>query len=74
MWQDEITFDEKILTGKPIIKGTRISVDFIIDLVANDWSFDKIIENYPQINKEDIQACLEYASTIIKSEKVLPCR
>ncbi len=71
MWQERIAIDENIITGKPIIKGTRLSVDFIIDLLAKGWSFNSIIENYPQVKSEDITACLEYASYVIKDEKVL---
>ncbi|MGM0366307.1 MAG: DUF433 domain-containing protein [Actinomycetota bacterium] len=71
MWQERITFDTKIVAGKPIIKGTRLSVDFILDLIANDWSYEEIIKNYPQIDLQDIKACLEYASRLIKDEKVL---
>ncbi|MFH0974455.1 MAG: DUF433 domain-containing protein [Spirochaetota bacterium] len=71
MWQERIETDEKIIAGKPIIKGTRISVDFIIDLLAKNWSSEAIIENYPQLKAEDITACLEYASYVLKDEKVL---
>jgi uncharacterized protein (DUF433 family) len=71
MWQNRITFNKDILVGKPIIKGTRISVDFILDLLANGWKNEDILENYPQITVEDIQSCIEYASNVIKDEKVI---
>ena len=71
MWTDKITVNEEILAGKPIVKGTRLSVDFIIDLLANDWSNEDILKNYPQLTKQDIRACLEYAASIIKDENVL---
>lgn len=62
-WTDRIVIDESILTGKPVIKGTRLAVEFIIDLLAHDWSKAEILENYPGIVIEDIRACLEYAKT-----------
>lgn len=71
MWQDRIIFEKGIALGKPIIKGTRITVDFVLDLMANGWSYDDIKENYPQLTSQDIQASLEYASHVIKDEKVL---
>lgn len=71
MWQDRIIFEKGIALGKPVIKGTRITVDFVLDLMANGWSYDDIKENYPQLTSQDIQASLEYASHVIKDEKVL---
>jgi len=69
-WQERITLNPDILVGKPIIKGTRLAVEFIIDLLAQGWSIDEILRNYPGITVADIQACLSYASASLKSEKV----
>ncbi|AUS99827.1 antitoxin [Nostoc sp. CENA543] len=69
-WQTRITLDPNILVGKPIIKGTRLAVEFIIDLLAQGWTTDEILRNYPGITIMDIQACLSYASDALKSEKV----
>jgi len=69
-WQTRITLNPDILAGKPIIKGTRLAVEFIIDLLAQGWSTDEILRNYPGITAEDIQACLNYASAALKAEKV----
>lgn len=71
-WQARITINPDILVGKPIIKGTRLAVEFIIDLLAQGWSIDEILRNYPGITAADIQACLSYASMILQSEKVFP--
>jgi len=70
--KNRIVLDPKILSGKPIIRGTRISVEFLLDLLANGWSYEKILSNYPQLSMEDIQAALEYATETLKSEKVYP--
>ncbi len=71
-WQDKITIDPKILVGKPVIKGTRLAVEFIVDLLAQGWSEAEILKNYPGLTHDDIAACLLYASHILKSEKVYP--
>ena len=67
-WTDRIVIDEAILTGKPVIKGTRLAVEFIIDLLARGWSEAEILENYPGIVIEDNRACLAYASGTLHKE------
>jgi uncharacterized protein (DUF433 family) len=71
-WKERIVLNPEILVGKPTIKGTRISVEFIIDLLASGWSYDDIFENYPGITKDDILACLSYVSDILHSETAFP--
>jgi uncharacterized protein (DUF433 family) len=73
-WQERIIADPKVLAGKPVIKGTRIAVEFVLDLLANGWSESEILQNYPRLTHEDIQACLGYASALIKSERVYPIK
>ena len=63
-----ITANPNILGGKRIIQGTRISVEFILDLLASDVSEEEILEDYPHLTKEDIQACLRYAARSCKNE------
>jgi uncharacterized protein (DUF433 family) len=70
-WQERIVVEPSILLGKPIIRGTRLAVEFIIDLLAQGWSNEDIIENY-YITIEDIRACLSYANEALKAEKVYP--
>ena len=71
-WQDRITIDPEILVGKPVVAGTRLAVEFIIELLANDWAETDILRNYPGLTHQDIQACLAYASGALKAEKVYP--
>ncbi|SPE28711.1 conserved hypothetical protein [Acidobacteriia bacterium SbA2] len=71
-WQGRIVIDPKILTGKPTIKGTRLAVEFIVDLLAQGWSEAQIVNNYPGVSHEDVLACLSYASELLKSERVFP--
>lgn len=72
VWQSRIVIDQEILTGKPVIKGTRLAVEFIIDLLAQGWSEEEILRNYPGLSIEDIQACLAYAGAMLRAEKVYP--
>jgi len=69
MIDDRIEIDPKKMGGKPVIKGTRIPVYFILELLANGWSFEEILENYPGLTKEDILAAIKYASIILKEEQ-----
>jgi uncharacterized protein (DUF433 family) len=63
-----ITFDKNILGGKPIIKGTRISVELILEWMASGSTVDQIIESHPHLKKEAIQEVLIYAADIAKNE------
>jgi len=65
-WQERITVDPKILRGKPIIAGTRISVEFILELLAEDWTTPQITEAYPQLKPEDINAAIRYAHSLLQ--------
>jgi uncharacterized protein (DUF433 family) len=67
-----ITLDPKVLAGKPVIRGTRLSVEFIIGLMADGWSEADILANYPGITHEDIIACLAYARDALSWERVFP--
>ncbi len=60
-WQERIVSDSAVLAGKPVIRGTRLAVEFILDLLAQGWTADEAIRNYPGLTAEDIQACLGYA-------------
>ena len=71
-WKDRIVVDPNILTGKPVIKGTRIAVEFIVGLLAEGWTFQMIEENYPQLKREDIRAALAYAGEVLREENVFP--
>jgi uncharacterized protein (DUF433 family) len=65
-WRSRITIDPKVLAGKPVVRGTRISVAFILDLLANGWTIEEILENYPQLEREDVIAALKYAAEVLK--------
>lgn len=71
-WQNRIEVNPSVLVGKPVIKGTRIAVELIVDLLARGWTREQILGQYDHITAEDILACLCYASEILKSERVYP--
>jgi uncharacterized protein (DUF433 family) len=73
-WKDRIISDKKVLLGKPVIKGTRISVEFILDRLANGWSENMILENYPHLEKEDIQAVFAYLNDCVKDGLMVELR
>jgi len=69
-WKNRIVIDPKVLVGKPVIKGTRIAVEFVIELLARGWRTEQILREYEHLTAEDIQACLAYASDVLKSKRV----
>lgn len=69
-WRERIHIDPDILVGKPIVKGTRLAVEFILGLLGQGWSEQEILENYPGLEKADIQACQAYVSELLQSEKL----
>jgi uncharacterized protein (DUF433 family) len=68
-WHDYITADPSVLVGKPVIKGTRLSVEFILGLIAQGWPEEEILSNY-RISREQLRACVGYAQTRVSEEKV----
>ena len=71
---DRIVVDSKILTGKPVIRGTRISVELVVELLAAGWSHAQILASYPHLTEEDIRSCLAYAGELLREEKVYPLK
>ena len=71
-WRDRITADTTVLVGKPIVRGTRIAVEFVLELIAAGWTFDEILANYPGLTIDDIRACAAYARDVLAEERVFP--
>lgn len=70
MYQDRIICDPAVLVGKPIIKGTRIPVDLILKLLAEGVLYEEIIEDYPDLERDDILAAIAYARQTVAAEEV----
>jgi uncharacterized protein (DUF433 family) len=71
-WSDRIEANGAVLAGKPVVKGTRLAVEFLIELMSHGWTDDQILANYPGITVDDLRACLAYAHDVLKGEKVYP--
>ena len=71
-WRNHIYSDSEILLGKPIIKGTRISVELILDLFTNGWTIEQILESYPTITERDLRAVFSYLKECIGEELYFP--
>ncbi len=73
-WRSRIVVDPAILVGKPLIRGTRLSVEFVLGLLAAGWSHQQVLDSYPHISEPDIRACLAYAEELLREEHVYPLR
>ena len=67
-----ITFNPQIFGGKPIIRGMRIAVEHILGMLAAGSTVEELLEGYPFLEKEDIQACLTYAYRMVAHERIEP--
>ena len=71
-WRDHIVSNSEVLVGKPVVKGTRISVELILGWLADGWTFEQILESYPHITRDDIQAALAFAVERLHEENYIP--
>ncbi len=71
-WRQHITSDPDVLGGKPVARGTRLAVDFILGLFAAGWTTQQIIENYPDLTPESLRAVFAYAAESLGDEILYP--
>jgi len=71
-WDDYIHSDPDVLLGKPVVKGTRLSVEFILGLYAEGWTEDQILDNYPSLKKESLLALFAYTRECMRDELLYP--
>jgi len=71
-WPERIVIDSETLAGKPLVRGTRLAVEFILELLAAGESESEILANYPGLTRDDILACLAYASYLAHEYKAYP--
>jgi uncharacterized protein (DUF433 family) len=69
--RERITIDPKVMVGQPCIRGTRLTVRFIVNLLAHGTTVDEILEEYPRLTREDIAACLLYAVDVLERESAV---
>lgn len=70
--ESRVVLDPGVLAGKPVVRGARLSVDFIIGLLADGWDEAAILDNYPGLTRADLAACLAYARDALRAERVYP--
>jgi uncharacterized protein (DUF433 family) len=73
-WTDFISADPNVLGGKPVIRGTRLAVDFVLALLAEGWSREQLRASYPQVTDESLRAVFAYAAEVLHEQTVLPMR
>jgi uncharacterized protein (DUF433 family) len=71
-WRERLEQRPEVLGGKPVIKGSRLSVEFLLGLMAAGWEQPEILENYPGLTREDLLACLQYAQEVLETEQIIP--
>lgn len=67
-WREYIHADPAILTGKPVVRGTRLSVDFLLELFALGWTHQQVLESYPQLTPEGLRAIFSFAAAAMQEE------
>jgi len=67
-WQEYITSDAAIAAGRPVVRGTRLAVDFLLGLFASGWTQEQVLASYPQLNAESLQAVFAYAAEVTHDE------
>ena len=69
---ERITINPKVMVGKPVIRGTRLTVEYILNLLAHDETMEEILSEYKGVTREDIQACILFASKSMESTAFMP--
>lgn len=70
-WKNHVTVNPDILAGKPIVRGTRISVELLMDRLADGWSVEQILEAYPHLTREDVLAAIAFVAEIFREERFI---
>ncbi|HMV38050.1 MAG TPA: DUF433 domain-containing protein [Plasticicumulans sp.] len=70
-WREHIVTDPEILCGKPCIKGTRLSVEFLLGVMAEGWSRTMLLENYPRLTDDDLRAVFAFAGEMLREEVIV---
>ena len=73
-WHEHIHADPKVAAGKPVVRGTRLAVDFLLDLFAKGWTREAVLEAYPQLTPEALQAVFAFAAEVLPDDRVYAAR
>ena len=71
-WRDHIHCDDTILAGKPVVRGTRLAVDFVLGLFASGWTEEQVLQNYPNLSRDAIRAVFAFAAESLADETLYP--
>ncbi|MBI2392260.1 MAG: DUF433 domain-containing protein [Deltaproteobacteria bacterium] len=71
-WREHIELNPAVLVGKPVLRGTRLSVEHVLDMLAAGVSEEEILANHPRLTREGVRACLAYATALVRGERVFP--
>lgn len=71
-WQERIESKADVLCGKPCVRGTRLSVEHLVGLLAQGWSGEDVLDSYPGLTRDDLLACLKYATESVANEQLFP--
>ena len=71
-WRDRIEVNPEVMTGKPVVRGTRLAVELILELLAAGESENQLLADYPRLTREDLLACLAYASHLAREFRAYP--
>ncbi len=72
MWQDLISSDPKVMTGKPTVRGTRITVELILEKLAAGETIEQILEEHPRLTEEAVRAALAFAGEALRADVIYP--
>jgi uncharacterized protein (DUF433 family) len=70
-WEDRITTKKTVMLGKPVIRGTRITVETVMERLASGWSVDQVVTSYPGVTVADVHACLAYAAEAVEHYRTI---
>lgn len=75
-WRERIAVSPQVLAGKPVVKGTRLGVEYVLRFLAAGWTEQEVLEEYPQVTREDLRAVFAFSAEIVVDEwwSVLPAR
>ena len=73
-WRNHIHSDPQIISGKPVVNGTRLSVDFLLELLANGWSEEQLLDSYPNLTRGSLRAVFAFAAESTRDERAFKLR
>jgi uncharacterized protein (DUF433 family) len=69
-WHERISIDPGVAAGKPVVRDTRLAVEYLLDLLSGGWTVDEILENWPGLQADDVRAVFAYARDAVRAERV----